>query len=44
MKKNHEILTTLRYKTLYIINRSEKWGKKDTSRAYGTYFLTIPSS
>jgi hypothetical protein len=31
-KKNHEILTALHYKPLYNISRSEKWGKKYTSR------------
>ena len=29
----HEILTALHYKPLYNINRSEKWGKKYTSRS-----------
>ena len=33
-KKNHEILAALQYKPLYNISRSEKWGKKNTSRAY----------
>ena len=31
-KKNHEILVALQYKPLYNISRSEKWGKKNTSR------------
>ena len=31
-KRFMELLTSLQYKPLYNINRSEKWGKKNTNR------------
>ena len=33
-KKNQEILAPLKYKQLYNISRSEKWGKKIQVAAY----------